>query len=98
MNLLPNTQIFKIVSSTIGLKNKRDADEILVITTHVLKYLKDNCLDDINAANIFDSIFAVFDYYNDFIYKNCLNLPMIEEEEYEKIKEEYLEAEKEAKK
>lgn len=95
MNLIPDSQIFKIISNTIALQSKRNADVVLVITTHTLAYLKDNCKNDIQRENIFDSIFACFDYYNSFIKKNCLNLPKITQEDYNKIKNEYMAAEEE---
>ena len=94
MNLLSDTEIFKIISNTIGHKMERDKDVVLTITTQVLSFLTKNHKEKIkeNFENVIDSLFACFDYYNNFIIKNYLNLPLIEDDTYESVKDEYKEA------
>lgn len=94
MNLLSDSEIFKIVSNTIGHKLERDKDVVLTITTQVLSLLQKNYKKQIknDFQNVIDSLFSCFDYYNNFIIKNYLNLPLIEDDTYESVKDEYKEA------
>ena len=94
MNLLSDTEIFKIVSNTIGHKLERDKDVVLTLTTQVLSILQKNYREQIknDFHDVIDSLNACFDYYNNFVVKNYLNLPIIEEDTYEEVRNEYKEA------